>query len=74
MKIIVRVVLKREKEKIKKKEEGVYEVFITSPPKNNKANREVESILANFFNKSLKDIKIVSGKTRKEKIVIIKEE
>lgn len=73
MKIFVKVIFRKEKEKIRRRKDGIYEVFIASPPKNGRANREAKGILATFFNKKIEDIKIVSGKTGRNKIVIIKE-
>ena len=46
-----------------------YEVWVKSESKNNKANIELIKLLSKYFNT---DVKILSGKTSKNKIVGVK--
>lgn len=49
------------------------EVKVTSKAKDNKANLEVVEIIAKFFNLSTKNVKIIYGKKRREKNVLLKD-
>jgi len=49
------------------------EIKVSSKAKDNKANKEVITTIATFFNKSIKDIFIVSGKKSKIKTVLVKD-
>ena len=55
-------------EKIEKKSENEYEVWIKEKPVDNKANIELARILKKYFKK---EVKIVSGFTSRKKIVEI---
>lgn len=45
---------------------------ICSQAKNNKANKEVIKIIADYFNKSINDVLIITGDKKREKTVLIK--
>ena len=45
---------------------------VCSPAKNNKANLEVLKTVADFFDRSIKDVFIISGEKNKEKKILIK--
>jgi uncharacterized protein (TIGR00251 family) len=45
---------------------------VCSPAKDNKANLEVLKTVADFFDRSIKDVFIISGEKNKEKKVLIK--
>ena len=48
------------------------QIKVCSPAKDNKANLEVLKTVADFFNKSIKDVFIISGEKKKQKKVLIK--
>ena len=48
------------------------EIKVKSPPKDNQANFDVISTIAAFFDVSVKNVWILSGKTSKEKTILIK--
>ena len=52
--------------------EEIY-ISIRSEPKNGKANMELLKKLADYFKVPISDIKIISGKTSRKKVVVIKE-
>ena len=49
------------------------EIKVSAKAKNNQANLEVVKIIAEFFNKPIKNVFIISGKKSKEKTVLIKD-
>jgi len=49
------------------------DVKVSAKPKDNQANLEVVKIIAEFFNKPIKNVCIISGKKSKEKTVLIKD-
>jgi uncharacterized protein (TIGR00251 family) len=49
------------------------EIKVNSKPKDNKANFEVIKLVADFFQKPMKNIMIIRGKKTKEKTVLIKD-
>lgn len=49
------------------------EMKVCSPAKEDKANKEVIQIIADFFGKPLSDVYILSGRKNREKTVLIKE-
>ena len=49
------------------------EIKVSSEAKDNKANKEILTTVAKFFNKPVKDVFIVSGKKGKEKTILIKD-
>ncbi len=70
MKISIKVNTKTKKRGVEK-EKNVFLVSVKSPPTNGKANEEIIKVLAKHFNKSLSQVKIVSGLKSKNKIVEI---
>ena len=48
------------------------EINVSSPPKDNKANKDVIKTVAAFFNKSIRDVFVISGSKSREKTVLIK--
>ena len=49
------------------------EIKVSSPAKDNKANRDVIRTSAEFFNKSMEDVIIINGKKSRKKTVLIKD-
>ncbi len=49
------------------------DINVSSPAKDNQANKEILMTLATFFNKNIEDIYIVNGKKNKNKTVLIKD-
>ncbi|MBI5061019.1 MAG: DUF167 domain-containing protein [Candidatus Aenigmarchaeota archaeon] len=72
--ICVHVKVSSPKAGIKKVDDRNYNVSLTSEPENNKANRELVTLIADYFNKSVRDVKIVKGFKSKHKVVKIEEE
>jgi uncharacterized protein (TIGR00251 family) len=60
------------KEKIVKKAEDAYEVHVRAKPIGGGANQAIIEVLADYFNLSEKDIKIVKGFKLRNKIFLIK--
>lgn len=48
------------------------DINVSSPAKDNKANKEILMIFSNFFNKNIEDIFIVNGKKNKNKTILVK--
>jgi uncharacterized protein len=71
MRIYIKVHPRASRSKIEKISEGEYEVWITAPPVDGKANSMLIELLADFFNVSKSLINIAGGKTAKTKIVDI---
>jgi uncharacterized protein (TIGR00251 family) len=69
MKITVRVKPNAKKNSVEVTEEGVYLVSVSVPPTEGKANERVIELLAKFFKKPKRALRIVMGETRKDKIV-----
>ena len=68
MKINVKVKPNSNEEKIEKISEEYYLVFLKKPATEGKANLELIKVLSKYFKK---DVRIVSGKSSKKKIVDI---
>ena len=49
------------------------EIRVCSPAKDNKANKEVVKILADFFDKKDKDILVISGEKSREKTLLVRD-
>jgi len=49
------------------------EMKVTSPAKENKANKEVIKTIADFFNKSVAEVFVVSGNKNRKKTVLVKD-
>jgi uncharacterized protein (TIGR00251 family) len=48
------------------------EIKVCSEAKENKANKEVINTIAEYFNKSAKDVSVVSGEKSREKTLLVK--
>ena len=48
------------------------EIKVSSPPKENKANKDVIKTIADFLNKPVKDVFVLSGIKNREKTIFIK--
>jgi hypothetical protein len=71
MRIYIKVVPKSSRNKIEKIAEGEYKVWVTAPPVDGKANEAIIKLLADYFNASKSEVKIVGGKSAKTKIIDI---
>lgn len=71
MKIYVNVKPNSKKETLEKISDNEYNADLKEPPKNNKANISLINILAKYFKKNPKDMKIKNPKSR-SKIIEIK--
>ena len=49
------------------------EIKVAAEAKENKANLEVIKLIARFYNKPIRNVKIIKGKKSKEKTVLIKD-
>jgi hypothetical protein len=71
MKLLIKVKPNSRQEKIEKTEDG-YIVYVKEPPIENKANRAVIRVLAEYFKVPKFQISILSGLKSKQKVVEIK--
>jgi len=71
MKIFVYVKAKARENKVEKVDDTTYKVSVKSPPVGGRANKEVEEILAKYFNFPPSQVYIVSGFKSKSKVVEI---
>lgn len=71
MKIAVRVKPNARQEKIEKTGD-VFTVYVKEPPKNNKANKAVISLLAEYFKTPKSNICILKGLKSRQKVIEIK--
>ena len=51
---------------------GCVEIKVSSPAKDNKANKEVIKTVANFVNKPVENVYVVSGSKNRSKTILIK--
>ena len=49
------------------------EIKVSSPAKDNKANKDVIRTSAEFFNKSIEEVLVINGKKSRKKTVLIKD-
>lgn len=70
MKINVKVIPGARKQEIEKGESG-FKVYLKSKPEKGKANKELITLLADYFNTSKSNIKIIKGEHARNKIVEI---
>lgn len=68
MKITVKVHPKSKVEKIEKISDTEFEIFFNVPPENNRANRKVVEMLAEYFEVSLSQVYILIGSHSKMKV------
>ncbi|MCK5080963.1 MAG: DUF167 domain-containing protein [Candidatus Moranbacteria bacterium] len=71
MRIYLKVITRSSQQKTEKISEGEYKVWVNSVPEKGKANQEVIEVLANYFEVSKSEVKIVGGKSHSRKIVDI---
>ncbi len=69
MKISVKVKPNARKNEVKVLDGNVFQVSVTVPPVDGKANEKLIEMLAEFFHKPKRNIDIVSGHSSKMKIV-----
>jgi hypothetical protein len=69
MKIVVGVKTGSGENKVVKVDEGHYRVWVTAVPQKGEANKAVVKILADYFEVSLSKVRIVMGRTSKEKLI-----
>lgn len=69
MKISVRVKTNARKNEVKQIDATTYQVSVTAPPVDGKANEKVIELLADYLGKSKRCFSIVKGVTSKVKIV-----
>ena len=55
--------------KVEKTPEGIYKVYVTSSPQKGKANKQVIDVLSKFFGKKKYEVRILRGKTSRQKVV-----
>jgi len=68
MLIKVKVSSGSKEEKIIKKSEDSFEVWVKERPRNNEANKAVYKVLINYFNLSKKEVKLIKGFKQRNKI------
>ena len=69
MKIFVKVKSRAKQEKIEKIDDTNFKVWVKEPPEKGRANRAVLEILADYFDTSQLNVKIISGNTSRLKII-----
>ncbi|MFA4872060.1 MAG: DUF167 domain-containing protein [Patescibacteria group bacterium] len=69
--ILVEVKPNSAKNQIEKISDSVYKVKLTAPPQEGKANKLLIELLSQYFNIAKSQIEIKSGKTSKNKVLII---
>jgi len=71
MRIYIQVIPKASKNEITKISEGEYKAHLTAPPAEGQANRQLVSLLADYFDVSKSSVMIVGGKSARKKMVDI---
>ena len=66
----IKVIPNTEKQRIKK-EEDFLKAYLTSPPIQGKANKELIKLFADYFNVSNKKVRIIKGEKSRKKMVEI---
>lgn len=69
--IAVRVLAGSRQNKVTALAPGVYKVWTTVSPEKGKANKKVLKLLASYLGVKIGDLVIVSGETKKQKIIKI---
>ena len=69
MRIVVTVKPRAKQEKLERQDEGHYTVWVTAAPEGGKANQAVIAVLADQFKVAKSRIRIVMGKTHREKLI-----
>ena len=70
MKINIKVIPGARKEEIKEEDNG-FRVYLKSKPEKGKANKELITLLADYFNTSKSNIRIIKGEHARNKIIEI---
>ena len=70
-KINLRVIPRAKQNKIDVDESGVYRIHITAAPVDGAANAAVIKMLAEYFDVSKSQIKIIRGETSRDKVIEI---
>lgn len=71
MKVSIRVKANARKNEVKQIDPNRYEVRVTAPPVEGKANEKVIELLAEYFGKPKRCVTILRGETSKNKIIEI---
>lgn len=71
MKIIVHVKPRSSQPKVEQINDGEYKVWVRAVPEKGKANEEMLQLLADYFQVKKSAVRLVIGKTAREKLVEI---
>lgn len=71
MKIFVKVKTNARKNEVRKVGETVYEVLVSAPPTDGRANKAVVKALAEYFGIARSRVEIIEGYSAKHKIIEI---
>ena len=71
MRIYVKVIPRSSKNEVTKIAEREYKVKLTAAPIDNKANKMLIKVLAEYFNVSKSSLRILGGRTTKTKLIKI---
>jgi len=71
MKIIVHVKPRSSQAKVEQINDGEYKVWVMAVPEKGKANEEMRQLLADYFQVKKAAVRLVIGKTAREKLVEI---
>jgi uncharacterized protein (TIGR00251 family) len=69
MQINIKVIPRAHKNIIEKIDDTTFKIRVTVPPVDNKANIVVQKMLADYFNVSKSDIKVIRGMKSRQKVV-----
>jgi len=72
MRLKVRVVPRAKKQRIEKEEDGL-KVYLTEPAAEQRANKKLIEILADYFDTKKYNITIVKGQKQRDKIIEVNE-
>ena len=68
MKVFVFVKPNKKKSEIRKIKNDRYEVSVTSPAREGKANKEIQDVLSEYFSVSKSNVSLLHGRKAKEKV------
>jgi len=71
MKITVKVKTKAREQKVEKVGENIFAVWVKEPAEKGKANMAVVKVLSAYFKTSQNKVRIVSGLSSHQKVIII---
>lgn len=72
MRIITKVTPKAQQNKIVPEKNGIWRIYVTAAPENDRANRAVQKLLAKHFKISLSSVVLFRGETSRQKIFDVK--